>query len=150
LIGLRIFAGKSDKTLQCTADLAFRGRQHWTLLKINGLDRSIEYQDSLGGNDTRSFEIRRINSTDTRDVRRCIDSTSLRANSASWPDLVLVKPWHSGYPETIAEEPMRTYSTRALDVVSVSGAGYVNIFVPIRTVMYQGETLCSSVGVCES
>jgi hypothetical protein len=35
---------------------------------------------------------------------------------------------------------MRTYSTRALDVVSVSSAGHIDAFVPIRTIMYQGGT----------
>jgi hypothetical protein len=89
----------------------------------------------------RSFEIRRIHSTDTRDVRRFIDSTSLRANPASWPDLVLVKPWNHRHPETIVEEPMQTYSTRALNFVSVSGADRINTAVLSRTVMHQGGLL---------
>jgi hypothetical protein len=40
--------------------LAFRGYHHWTLLRINGVDRTIEYLEFLGGNGTRHFEIRWI------------------------------------------------------------------------------------------
>jgi chemotaxis protein histidine kinase CheA len=39
--------------------LPINAGNHWTLLIINGVDRSIEYLDSLGGSGTRYFEIAR-------------------------------------------------------------------------------------------
>jgi sentrin-specific protease 1 len=39
--------------------LPINSQSHWTLLIINGVDRSIEYLDSLGGSGTSKFEIAR-------------------------------------------------------------------------------------------
>jgi hypothetical protein len=45
---------------------------------------------------------------------------------------------------------MQTYSTRALNFVSVSGADRINTAVLSRTVMHQGGTLGSSAGFRKS
>jgi sentrin-specific protease 1 len=57
---------------------------HWTLLIINGVDRSIEYLDSLGGNGTRFFEIARdILRTELGDKFLEKEWTDLKRNHSS-------------------------------------------------------------------
>ena len=77
-----------DSILKCERIfLPINTGSHWTLLIINGVDRSIEYLDSLGGNGGKFFQIARdILKSELNDKYHEKEWTELKRNRSSPQD----------------------------------------------------------------